>query len=121
MVYCVKCGTKNPDDAKVCSKCGAPLYAAGEEAQERRTERECFGTRMGREPRRRVEEECFGIPKGGAVVGLAIGIIILLAGCIWLMQQAGVIPTTVQAWPFAVIIFGILIIIGALYGFRRRL
>jgi len=26
MVYCVKCGAKNPDDAKVCSQCGASLY-----------------------------------------------------------------------------------------------
>jgi uncharacterized membrane protein YvbJ len=120
MVYCVKCGAKNLDDAKVCSQCGAPLYATGEEERQRRAERECFGTRRGREPYRRVEEECFGIPRGGAIVGLAIGIIILLAGCIWIMQQAGLISKNVEPWPFAVIIFGVLIIIGALYGLRRR-
>jgi len=25
MVYCSKCGIKNPDNAINCSKCGAPL------------------------------------------------------------------------------------------------
>jgi len=119
MVYCVKCGAKNPDDAKVCSKCGAPLYAL-EEGKPSRIEKECFGTRRGEEPYKRVEEECFGIPRGRAIVGLVIGVIILLAGCIWIMQQAELIPKTVDIWPFAVIIFGILIIIGALYGLRRR-
>jgi len=120
MVYCVKCGAKNPDDAKVCSKCGTPLYSEVEGEKPVRVEKECFGTERRREPYRRVEEECFGIPRGGAVVGIAIGIIILLAGCIWIMQQGGLLPKGIEVWPFAVIIFGILIIIGALYGLRRR-
>jgi len=38
MVYCTKCGTKNPDDAKTCSQCGAPLYSLGEREQRRRKE-----------------------------------------------------------------------------------
>lgn len=109
MVYCVKCGAKNPEDAKVCSQCGAPLQPV----QKRE---ECFGVE-----RQRREEECFGIPHGGIIVGLTIGIIIVLAGGIWLLQQAELIPKTVEIWPFAVIIFGILIVIGALYGLRRRI
>jgi uncharacterized membrane protein YvbJ len=120
MVYCVKCGAKNPDDAKVCSQCGAPLYSMGESGQPRRGENECFGTRRRGEPYRRVKDECFGIPRGGAIVGLAFGIIIVIAGLIWFLQQAKLIPIGVDAWPFAAIIFGILIIIGALYGMRRR-
>jgi len=120
MVYCVKCGAKNPDDAKTCSQCGVPLYSTGEEERPSRVEKECFGTRRAEEPRKRMEEECFGIPRGGAVVGLAIGIIIILAGCILIMQQTELIPRTVEIWPFAIIIFGILIIIGAFYGLRRR-
>ncbi len=109
MVYCAKCGAKNPDDAKVCAQCGASLYPTEERKPSKRFEEECFK-----------EEECFGIPRGGTIVGLAIGIIILLAGCIWLMQQAKLIAPTVEIWPFAVIIFGILIMIGALYALRRR-
>jgi uncharacterized membrane protein YvbJ len=103
MVYCVKCGTKNPDDAQVCTNCGAQLYK----------------TEEGRHYRR-MEDECMGIPRGSTIVGLAIGIIILLGGAIWLLQEAGVISKNVNVWPLAVIVFGVLIIIGAIYGLRRR-
>lgn len=107
MVYCTKCGAKNEEDAVVCIKCGASLATA---PPSRRYER------------RHPEEECFGIPRGGTVVGLAIGAIILLWGIITLLQQPGieVIPSGMSPWPFAVIILGILIIIGAYFGLRRR-
>ena len=29
MIYCTKCGTSLPDDAKFCAKCGAPIGATG--------------------------------------------------------------------------------------------
>jgi uncharacterized membrane protein YvbJ len=119
MVYCTKCGTKNPDDVQTCSQCGASLYM--ERRKERgRYEDECFGTRRRREPRAREEYECFGIPRGGVIVGIAIGLIIILAGFIWLLQQADIVPSTLEVWPFAFMVFGLLIIIGALYGLRRR-
>jgi len=116
MVYCVKCGAKNPDDAEVCAQCGASLYTVQEKEHPKWREGECFRA----ERERRYEEECFGIPRGGAIVGLAIGLIIVLAGCTWFLQQAQLIPKTLEIWPFAIIIFGILIIIGAFYGLRRR-
>ena len=103
MVYCTKCGTQNPDDAAVCTKCGASLYAVGE-----------------REHYRRMESECFGIPRGGAVVGIAIGLIIVLSGLIVILQQANLLSSNVNVWPIAVIIFGVLIVVGALYGLGRR-
>ena len=103
MIYRVNCGAKNVDDAEVCAKCRGPLYSTGEH-----------------EHYRRVEDECFGIPRGGTVVGFAIGIIIILVGSIWFLQQADVIHEDVNVLPFVAIIFGILIIIGALYGLRRR-
>jgi uncharacterized membrane protein YvbJ len=103
MVYCAKCGTNNPDDAQVCTKCGAQLYATGESRHYRR-----------------MEDECFGIPRGGTVVGLAIGIIILLWGVIWFFQQTNVISKDIEVWPFAAIVFGLLIVIGAFLGLRRR-
>jgi uncharacterized membrane protein YvbJ len=103
MVYCVKCGTKNDDNTQVCTQCGARLYVTGES-----------------EHYRRMEGECFGIPRGGSVVGVAIGLIIMLAGIIWFLQQTGAISTSVGIWPFAIIIFGALMIIGALFALRRR-
>ena len=106
MVYCTKCGTKNEDDAVVCIKCGASL------------ETKPFPFR--RFERKRVEEECFGIPRGSTIVGLAIGIIIVFAGLMWFLQQTGYIRKDVDVWPFVAIVFGILIVIGALYSLSRR-
>ncbi len=108
MVYCTKCGAKNPDDAKVCTQCGAALYPGAPPTR--------------RYERRKYEEECFGIPRGGTIVVLAIGAIILIWGLIWLLQQPGieVIPPGMSLGPFAAIIFGALILIGALYGLSRR-
>jgi len=106
MVYCSKCGTKNEDMALVCVNCGASLET---------------GTHVSRRyERRRMEQECFGLPHGGTIVGLAIGVIIVFWGFIMFAQQTGVISQGVDVWPIAVIIFGILMVIGAIYGLSRR-
>ena len=109
MVYCTKCGTQNEDDAKYCSKCGADLEGSLEKSWERRAEE--WGEQFGR----RAEEECFGLPHGGAIVGLIIGIIIILVGVSWITGFEWEF-----FWPSIVIIFGILILAGAVYGLRRR-
>ena len=99
MVYCVKCGNQYPDDARVCSKCGASLHSVGE-----------------RKPYKRVEDECFGIPQGGRIVGLIIGLIIIIAGVSWLMGY----EFWNIFWPLIVIIVGVLIVVGALYRYVAR-
>ena len=106
MVYCTKCGTKNDEDAAVCVKCGASL--AGRPAWRRE--------------RRRREEECFGLPHGGAIVGLVFGAIIIIAGLLLALQEWNVIEEIDWdiIWPFIVIIFGTLVVAGALYGYSRR-
>lgn len=102
MVYCVKCGTKNPDDAQVCSKCGAQLYTTGESRHYRR-----------------MENECFGLPRGGMIAGIVIGLIIILAGASFLIQA--LYPGINFPWfPIVIIIFGVLILAGALYNRRSR-
>ena len=108
MVYCPKCGTKNEDDAKFCVKCRAELYP------ERRAEKHedtCFGPRE-----RGVEEECFGIPHGGAVAGIVVGVFIILLG------MAVALGQDVGRWigPFILVAVGVLIIVGAIIGLRRR-
>jgi len=103
MVYCTKCGTKNEEDAVVCIKCGASLVARPPWRRERW---------------RPEEKECFGLPHGGAIAGLVIGIIIILAGISWLVSE--VYEIKLEIWPFIVIIFGILVLAGALYGLSRR-
>jgi len=106
MVYCSKCGTKNEDTALVCVNCGASLET---------------GTHVSRRyERRRMEQECFGLPHGGAFVGIAIGVIILLWGFWEIMRAFNPSFPAAQIWPIALVIFGILIVIGAIYGLSRR-
>ena len=109
MVYCTKCGTKNGEDAVVCVKCGASLAAAPAWRPERKR-------------REKEEQECFGLPHGGAIVGLIFGALIIIAGLIFALQEWNVIEEVDWdlIWPFIVIIFGILVIAGALYGLSRR-
>jgi len=106
MVYCSKCGTQNPDNNKVCSNCGAPLYTVGERYPG--SEREHY---------RKVEDECFGLPNGGVIVTMIIGIIIILVGLGFFLQAS--FGISINFWPLIIIIFGILILAGALYRRRR--
>ena len=100
MVYCAKCGLKNEDTSEYCTKCGASLKISRHES--RRT--------------RHVEDECFGLPRGGSIVGLIIGIIIILWG---LTQIPGMLPEGFNLWWLIIIAFGILMIAGSLYKFSR--
>jgi len=98
MVTCSKCGTENKDDAKFCVNCGAAMGRV--ERMERRE----------RSPR----DECFGLPHGGAVFGLFIGAMII----IWGLTQ--IFGWKVELGTYAIIIIGILIVAGAIYGMTRR-
>jgi len=84
-----------------CTKCGASLRSTEE-----------------REHYRRVEDECFGIPRRSSVASLVFGIIIILVGLSLFIQE--VYDIAIPWWPLIIVLFGILVIIGALYGFRRR-
>lgn len=106
MVYCSKCGTQNPDTNTVCSNCGAPLYTVGQRYPG-----------SDREHYRRMENECFGLPNGGMIVGIIIGIIIILVGLSLFLQTTYGI--TIDFWPFILIIFGLLILAGALSRRKR--
>ena len=112
MVYCTKCGEKNSDSAKYCVKCGANLAGLQETSWEKRFENtvETFADQVGR----RMENECFGLPRGGAIFGLLIGIILLLVG----LQQ--VFRWKIDVGPFATIIVGLLFVMGGIYRFTRR-
>ena len=96
----------NDDSAEFCVKCGASLRTGTSESR--------------RAERRRAEHECFGLPHGGAIVGIAIGIILLLWGFFALAQQAGLITYTLNLWYVVLIIIGILFIVAAVYRMSRQ-
>lgn len=100
MVYCTKCGTKNEDDAVVCANCKEPLVSHPPVRHERR----------------RKESECFGLPHGGSIAGLVIGLIIIL----WGVSAVLHIDFGSYLWALVVIIFGTLMVVGALYSISRK-
>src|SRR4030066_2596690 len=98
MVYCSKCGTQNPDTAKTCSNCGAPLYTVGERYPG--SEREHY---------KRVESACFGLPNGGMIVAIVFGAIIILVSLSLFLQTT--YDINIDVWPFILVIVGILIVV----------
>ena len=65
MAYCIKCGTKNEDDATFCKNCGTSLTGAKPD--------------YARDHDKRCEEECAG-GKGGRGWMVFWGVIIVLIG-----------------------------------------
>ena len=98
LVYCTKCGTKNENEAEVCSNCKEPLGAR---------------LRVKREQRQK-ENECFGLPNGGAIAGLVIGLLIILWGL------SAFLDIDIPIWSFIIIILGTLMVAGAIYSMGRK-
>ncbi len=105
MVTCTKCGAQNEEDASFCVSCGARI----EVRRERRREG-CF------EPEERIGHECFGLPYGGAIIGIIIGLFIIISGFATILG----LNFEKYAGSFFVIIIGLLIVAGAIYGILRR-
>ena len=55
-----------------------------------------------------------------SIAGLALGIIVVLAGIIGLLQQADLIPSTIEVGPFAAIVIGLFLIIGVIPQIRSQ-
>ena len=100
MVYCTKCGTKNEEAAALCTKCKEPLNAQQTVKHERQQK----------------ENECFGLPNGGSIGGLVIGFIIIL----WGLSSVLDFDFDGHLWTLVIIIFGTLMVAGALYSMNRR-
>jgi len=59
------------------------------------------------------------LPKGNAILRLVIGLFILMSGVQSLLHRVGLIQTTINLWPFALITFGILIAAGGIYRLKH--
>ena len=119
MVYCSKCGAENKEPAETCVKCGAKLKVPRAKTWEEQIEEgaEQFGRHAeewGESFGKNIENECFGLPHGGTIIGVIIGFIIILLGIAWL---AGI---SLPIWPLAIVIFGVLVLSGALYSLLRK-
>ncbi len=114
MVYCSKCGYKNADDAEKCASCGQPLATAPGRKKEYQGSDDCFG------PRREMEEECFGLPHGSMVFTVVFGLVIVMVGLLFILNDVFDLQIDVweSLWPIFIIIVGILIVVGAILGRR---
>jgi len=115
MAYCAKCGEKNEDDAKFCSKCGASLTGSKKDYE--------------KEWEDRCEEDCAGGKRGGPPIFW--GIIVILIG-LWIIFGL-IIPETELAnnlpswlvnfewwWLIGLIIAIAIIVTGIRIIFRRK-
>ena len=112
MVYCSNCGTQNEDDASNCKNCGEPLSVTHRESRNWEEEIEVRAERFGERAEqfgKRMEDECFGLPGGNSIIGILIGLAIILVGASQLLDW------DLDLGPFAIIVFGALIVAGALY------
>jgi uncharacterized membrane protein YvbJ len=99
MVYCVNCGTQNPDDAVTCSQCGKSIMQVERASRPR-------------------EDEMFAMPHhhwGGVLAGLFI----IVIGLILLVNEF--VPMLANIfWPLVLIFVGAAIILNGLYRHSRR-
>ena len=121
MVYCTKCGTKNDPTQKYCKKCGAPFEKPSRKTWDQKIEDwgEDFGKRAenwGEDFGKHVEQECYGLAKGGAIIGLILGILIVLGG---LLLLAG-FPFLRYLSSIAIMGFGLIILIIALKVLTKK-
>lgn len=99
MIYCWKCGAENDDDAASCKSCGASLRRAPVRTYRRWYE----------------EDLCFRPGRGIYFLGVFFGLLIILAGVISLLQGFVWWASWEKLWPFVVILFGLLIVVSALW------
>jgi hypothetical protein len=68
-----------------------------------------------------MEGECFGLPNGGVIIGLVFGLLVIVVGLGLFLQASGVnVNFWTFIWPLIIIIFGVLMLAGALYRRQRR-
>ena len=110
VVYCQHCGQQNDNNVEFCAQCGAALQAGVETPEVRRP------VKHGK-PK---DDECFGLPNGDAICGVIFGGIIIIVGLSWILGwDLSTLWDTVVG-PYLVIIFGSLIILGAIYSSTRK-
>jgi hypothetical protein len=113
VVYCSKCGHKNPDGAEKCEACQEPLVKSRRRKKDDDWDN-CFGAQ------REMEDECFGLPQGSMIFTIIFGVIILSVGVILVLNEVLGFDLEIWSliWPIFIILVGILILAGVLYRSR---
>lgn len=131
MVYCTKCGTKNNPTVKYCTKCGSPLEQSDKSWEKKIDEGaeefgkhakkwgEDFGEsaeQWGQNFEKQIEDGCFGLSQIGAILGVLIGIIIVIAGLLLLFG----VNLFRLLGSVMILAFGIIILLSALKTLTKK-
>jgi len=110
LVYCESCGAKNPDDARVCTQCGKPLYF-GEKTSSRKSERS--------------DDLCWEWDEATGKRKLRRQAIIIIGGIIilWAINQliSNLFPEIESSlWALVIGVVGVLFLIYAIFFYGRE-
>lgn len=116
MSYCPKCGSKIEEEMVFCPKCGAPLKAqqataAGKTAYRREEKAEKGEKNEKNEKREKNEKNEYGFL--GPLIG---GLILIFIGAASYLEITHAYDSRV-IWAFFFVLIGVLIIVGAIYGY----
>jgi hypothetical protein len=81
-----------------CKSCGSDLRGPSRRAYRRRYE----------------DDLCFEPVRGLSLLGIFFGVLIVLAGVIWLLEGYVMWVSWERLWPFVVILFGLIIVVSTL-------
>ena len=118
MSYCPKCGNKTDENMTFCPRCGAPLKAEapvqaapapqwGEKAEKGEKQEK----QEKQEPEKGEKHEKSEYGFAGWLVG---GLILILIGFFAMLQLANIITPGI-GWALVLLIFGVIVIIAAVY------
>ena len=113
MSYCPKCGNKIEEEMSFCPKCGAPLKTQPASVESRPTYRREEKTEKGEKTEKREKGEKHEYGFLGPLIG---GLILIFIGAAWYFDQTNLFERRV-IWAFFIVLIGVLIIVGAAYGY----
>ncbi len=116
MSYCPKCGSKIDEEMSFCPKCGAPLKVQQSTAEARATYRKEEKTEKGEKREKGEKTEKREKHEYGFLGPLIGGLILIFIGAAAYLEITNAFDSRV-IWAFFFVLIGVLIIVGAIYGY----
>lgn len=113
MSYCPKCGSKVEEEMSFCPKCGAPLKDQRPTVEAKTTYRRDEKAEKAEKNEKAEKHEKHEYGFVGPLIG---GLILIFIGAASYLEVTKMFDSRV-VWAFFLIIIGVLIIVGAAFGF----
>ena len=113
MQYCPKCGSKIGEEMTFCPKCGAPLKGQQSSVEARTAYRRDEKAEKGEKHEKTEKREKREYGFLGPLIG---GLILIFIGTAAYVEITKMYDSRV-IWAFFLVLIGILVVVGAAYGF----